>query len=89
MRILLLVLFVVVVLYLLGRLRARGGAQQSQRSQQSPSRDSQPSRQQAADVEAMRQCAHCGAHFPESDAVFAPSGAVFCSEQHRLQHAGA
>lgn len=37
-------------------------------------------------IEPMVQCAHCGIHLPASEAVTAPSGNVFCSEEHRLQH---
>jgi uncharacterized protein len=39
------------------------------------------------DAEVMLQCAHCGVHIPASESIVAPSGAVFCSEEHRLQHA--
>lgn len=38
-------------------------------------------------IEPMVQCAHCGIHLPASEAVGTPSGTVFCSEEHRLQHA--
>jgi uncharacterized protein len=75
MRYLLIALLVVAVLFWLSRLRTRR------------SRGSAPSARMA-DGEAMRQCAHCGAHFPESEAVFGASGQVFCSEVHRLRHAG-
>ena len=37
--------------------------------------------------EAMLQCAHCGTYFPASEAVRDPAGALFCSEEHRAQHA--
>lgn len=37
--------------------------------------------------ETMLQCASCGVHFPASEAVGSPAGPVFCSEQHRVQHA--
>jgi uncharacterized protein len=39
------------------------------------------------DGEAMLQCAHCGIHIPASESIVTPTGAVFCSEEHRLQHA--
>ncbi|MGH8808426.1 MAG: PP0621 family protein [Noviherbaspirillum sp.] len=43
---------------------------------------------QDKDVEPMLQCAHCGLHIPASESIVTPSGAVFCSEAHRLEHAG-
>jgi uncharacterized protein len=38
-------------------------------------------------VEAMVACAHCGMHFPASEALADASGAVFCSAEHRRLHA--
>jgi uncharacterized protein len=38
-------------------------------------------------AETMLQCAQCGVHFPASEAVSDAHGAVYCSEQHRFQHA--
>ncbi|HVK94201.1 MAG TPA: PP0621 family protein [Noviherbaspirillum sp.] len=40
----------------------------------------------ARDMEPMVQCRHCGVHVPSSESVVSSSGAVFCSEEHRLQH---
>lgn len=37
-------------------------------------------------AEAMVSCDHCGIHFPASEAVTTPSGAVFCSAEHRQLH---
>lgn len=37
--------------------------------------------------EPMLRCAQCGVHVPASEVVAGPTGAVFCSEAHRLQHA--
>jgi uncharacterized protein len=34
-------------------------------------------------IEAMVQCAHCGVHFPASEAVSGAGGAVYCSAEHR------
>ncbi|MBO9536862.1 PP0621 family protein [Herbaspirillum sp.] len=34
-------------------------------------------------AETMVQCAHCGIHFPISEAVTHASGAHYCSEEHR------
>ncbi|MBP0598474.1 hypothetical protein J8I26_10185 [Herbaspirillum sp. LeCh32-8] len=36
-------------------------------------------------TETMVQCAHCGIHFPVSEAVVHASGAHYCSEEHRRQ----
>ncbi|HEX7642234.1 MAG TPA: PP0621 family protein [Burkholderiaceae bacterium] len=33
--------------------------------------------------EAMVQCAHCGVHFPASEALAGADGAVYCSTEHR------
>ena len=38
-------------------------------------------------VEEMVACAHCGLHFPASEAVTNNAGTVFCSEEHRRLHA--
>lgn len=51
-----------------------------------PQRPSQP-RPPAGASEPMLQCAECGTHFPASEAVAAPTGLVFCSQEHRLRHA--
>jgi len=37
-------------------------------------------------VEPMLPCAHCGTHFPASEAVISSTGAVFCSREHHLRH---
>jgi uncharacterized protein len=36
-----------------------------------------------SNVETMVQCAHCGIHFPSSEAVVHASGAHYCCEEHR------
>ncbi|MDP5008347.1 MAG: PP0621 family protein [Glaciimonas sp.] len=38
-------------------------------------------------VEVMVACAHCGLHFPASEAVTDHAGAVFCGEEHLRLHA--
>lgn len=38
-------------------------------------------------VEEMVACAHCGLHFPASEAVTDTTGTVFCGEEHRRLHA--
>lgn len=39
-------------------------------------------RQPREQVEVMVRCAHCGTHFPVSEAITTASGATFCSEEH-------
>lgn len=41
----------------------------------------------ARQIEPMVQCAHCGVYVPVSETVTDTSGKVFCSDEHRLQHA--
>lgn len=38
------------------------------------------------EIEAMLRCAHCGTHFPASEAVFDASNTAFCSSEHRQRH---
>jgi uncharacterized protein len=40
-------------------------------------------RQRQEHIEAMVQCAHCGVHFPASEAVSGAGGALYCSAEHR------
>lgn len=42
---------------------------------------------EAGGIEMMHQCLQCGVFVPESEAVVATSGAVYCCEEHRLRHA--
>lgn len=37
-------------------------------------------------TEAILQCAGCGVHIPQSEAITTVNGLVFCSEEHRLRH---
>lgn len=37
-------------------------------------------------TETMVRCARCSVYIPVSEAVVSESNAVFCSEEHRLQH---
>ncbi|HJV88090.1 MAG TPA: PP0621 family protein [Noviherbaspirillum sp.] len=48
-----------------------------------PDRSNKSNRQ----IEPMLQCAHCGVYVPVSETVTDASGKVFCSDDHRLQHA--
>ena len=56
-------------------LTAAGGAANGARGARGPQR-----RQQQPEV--MVQCAHCGIHFPASEAFSNPAGLVFCSDEH-------
>lgn len=38
------------------------------------------------EIEAMLSCAHCGTHFPASEALRDASNQAFCSDEHRRQH---
>lgn len=40
----------------------------------------------AVTVEAMLACAHCGLHFPASEALTNTNGSVFCSIEHQRLH---
>lgn len=51
-----------------------------------PSHSPQSTAESSDRAEAMLQCAHCGIHIPESEAVHDAAGTAFCSEAHRLQH---
>jgi uncharacterized protein len=37
--------------------------------------------------EPMASCAHCGIHFPSSEAVVDTAGIVYCGAEHRRLHA--
>jgi uncharacterized protein len=51
-------------------------------ARQQPPLQQQPRRQQpVAEIETMTQCAHCGIHFPASEAVHA-DGHDYCSPGH-------
>lgn len=75
MRVLVVLALAVVIIYLV---RGFLGRMQASRSSQSPaaSRASEP----------MRQCLHCGAYFPASEAVVQTPDQLFCSEEHRRLH---
>lgn len=38
-------------------------------------------------AESMVPCAHCGVHIPVSESLAGPTGALFCSDEHRRLHA--
>jgi uncharacterized protein len=60
-------------------LRKKGSAQGGRSH---PSAGAAETRPRAGSPEAMLQCRQCGVHFPASEAVHDPFGAVFCSEDH-------
>jgi len=73
---LLLFLLILVGIYLLRRTLVRPPASR---------RGGETARPDAPPVERMVECAHCGLHVPESEAV-AEMGRSFCCEAHRLAH---
>lgn len=76
---LLLFLLVLFGIYLLRRVLQRppGGASGAER----------PAGRAEAQAERMIECAHCGVHVPESEAVTG-NGASFCCEAHRQAYRG-
>lgn len=42
-----------------------------------------PSKPEAPRAENMVQCAHCGIHLPEGDAIKDEQGRTYCSQAHR------
>jgi len=76
-----LLLWVILIACVIWILRAKSTAAQAQATAVR-----QPRRAVGA-VEVMATCAHCGLHFPSSEAVVDASGAVFCGEEHRRLHA--
>lgn len=57
------------------------------RRMQGPAASSSPrSRRADSEPEPMRQCLHCGAYFPASEAIADAPDRVFCSEEHRRLH---
>lgn len=55
------------------------------RSQKSVIRAEQTEVPRLDEPELMVQCAHCGVHFPASEAL-SQAGMSFCSEEHRQLH---
>lgn len=55
------------------------------RSKKSTIRTEKPEVPRLNEPEMMVQCAHCGVHFPASEAV-SQAGLSFCSEDHRQLH---
>jgi uncharacterized protein len=61
--------------------RLKGNIQKAQQPQRQTPPTAVPASEGAG--ERMVQCAHCGIHFPASEAVTSLSGAVFCSPEHK------
>ena len=78
MRVLLVLALAAIIIYLV---RGFIGRRQASRSSSSPAA---PSASPAS--EPMRQCLHCGAYFPASEAVVQAPDQLFCSEEHRRLH---
>ncbi len=68
-------------------LRSKAKAQQKAR-QEAASPPPPPSQPALPEAEVMIACAHCGVHFPSSEAVRDASDAAFCCDEHRRQHTG-
>ena len=77
MRVLVVLALAAIIIYL-----ARGFIRRLQAARSSDS--SAPSRRSQSS-EPMRQCTHCGAYFPASEAV-GETPELFCSEEHQRQH---
>jgi uncharacterized protein len=58
-----------------------GGAAEAPRGRRAPPAGATPA------IENMVQCAHCGIHFPMSEAVHGSSATLFCCSEHRELHA--
>lgn len=67
-----------VVLAVRAKLKALGARRQPPRD---PQQAQAPRQQAVAEIESMAQCAHCGIHFPASEAVHA-DGHDYCSPGH-------
>jgi len=67
--------------FALGALLLRAKLRALSNRQQPPPHREPPRRQPVAEIETMTQCAHCGIHFPASEAVHA-DGHDYCSPGH-------
>lgn len=78
MRVLVVLALAAIIVYLV-----RGLISRRQASRSSPPPAARPA---ASTSEPMRQCTHCGAYFPASEAVGQAPDQLFCSEEHRRLH---
>lgn len=78
------ILIFAVIWVLRNKAQAQSRAQSQSRPQSPfPSQPSAP----GGEIETMLSCAHCGTHFPASEAVFDAAHAAFCCSEHRQRHA--
>jgi|688.fasta_scaffold10731_9 uncharacterized protein len=70
-----------VVAFLGGLLVTRVLAQLAAKKMHNDSLPKQASAKQRVEAEVMVQCAHCGVHLPESEAI-TKAGVIFCSQAH-------
>ncbi|AMO97338.1 putative exported protein [Collimonas fungivorans] len=85
----LIILIVVVLAVIVWLQRLKKNLTQSRPAPGEPTFNSGAAASAAGDspqAEAIVACAHCGMHFPASEALADASGAVFCSAEHRRLH---
>jgi uncharacterized protein len=78
-------LFLLALLALIGLIRASLSRRSKPPGTATPVN---PGRQRTEQPQRMVQCAHCGVHLPESEAVTGRLG-LYCSTEHRQAHEGA
>jgi uncharacterized protein len=78
---LLLVLVVAIGWWMVGR---RGGLGGRRGSDGGGVPDAGGGRRAGAQPATMLECAHCGVHLPQTEALFDVGGRPYCSEAHRL-----
>ncbi|SDX93179.1 uncharacterized protein SAMN04515617_108118 [Collimonas sp. OK242] len=90
MKLIILIVVVLAVIVWLQRLKKNLGGNRFDRSASggsaSPNGAESTAASNSSPVEAMVACAHCGMHFPASEALTDASGTVFCSAEHRRLH---
>lgn len=82
----LLIWVLIIALIVIWLIRKKGAAIKGDVQGTQDRQDRQDS-DQRKQVEPIVRCTHCGVHVPASEALGSPTGAVFCSEEHRLKHA--
>jgi uncharacterized protein len=85
MKFLIVLVAVVVLVGMLSASWRRLTGKTQDRSRSAQQRSNNSSAAQGGAIQAMRACAHCGVHMPESDMVL-HEGRAYCSLAHR--HAG-
>jgi uncharacterized protein len=73
------VIIVLVVMWIMREKKVSGAVRDAQKGTE---------REALPEPQPMIQCAECGLHLPASEALAGPHGMIFCSEEHRLRHAG-